>query len=212
MTFLINRRILTTLISTFALGCILIFFTPSCFANDNSRSFIQNFGNHLVAIVDSPISVSEKKQKLIPLVQQNVDFNAIGRYCLGRFWKVATAQQKARYLKLFHQFLMNAITDKLGDYRGVQFTIGKITQNGGNDLVETSITRLQQPSISMQWVVSYASGSPKIVDVIGEGASLRLTQRSDYSAFITRHGGNIDVLLNALQKKVSEHAHSTSNN
>ena len=211
MTFLINRRIVATLISIFALEGVLLFFTPPSWANNNTRFFIQNFGNHLVTIIDSPVSIPEKKQKLIPLVQQNVDFNAIGRYCLGRFWKVATAQQQARYLKLFHQFLMNAITDKLGDYRGVQFTIGKITQNGDNDFVETSITRLQQPPVNMQWVVSYTSGSPKIIDVIGEGASLRLTQRSDYSAFITHHGGNIDVLLNALQKKINEHAHSIPN-
>jgi phospholipid transport system substrate-binding protein len=70
------------------------------------KKFIQNFGNVLVSIVDSPISVSEKKQKLVPIVQQNVDIDTIGRYCLGRYWKVATVKQKTRYLKLFHQFLM----------------------------------------------------------------------------------------------------------
>ncbi|MBR2123711.1 MAG: ABC transporter substrate-binding protein [Acetobacter sp.] len=212
MTFLIRSRLLATFISLFTLGSVLLLSSPSSWAQhrDNSQKFIQNFGNVLVSIVDSPISVSEKKQKLIPLVQQNVDINTIGRYCLGRYWKVATVKQKTRYLKLFHQFLMNAITDKLGDYRGVSFTIGKITQNANDDTVETTITRLQHPPVTMQWVVSYTSGSPKIVDVIGEGASLRLTQRSDYSAFIAHHDGNIDTLLSAIQKQIDQHARAAS--
>lgn len=81
----------------------------------------------------------------MPLIQENVDIDGIGRYCLGRYWKVATPAQQKEYLGLFHQVLVNAITDKLGDYRGVSFTIGNVTKSGEDDAVEATLLRPQQP-------------------------------------------------------------------
>lgn len=54
----------------------------------------------------------------------------------------------------------------------------------------------------MQWIVN---NSPKVVDVIGEGASLRLTQRQDYSSYIARNGGNVDALISALKRQIAHH-------
>jgi hypothetical protein len=38
------------------------------------------------------------------------------------------------------------------------------------------------------------SGSFKIVDMLAEGVSMRLTVRSDYDSFITSHDDNIEAL------------------
>ena len=43
-------------------------------------------------------------------------------------------------------------------------------------------------------------GSMKILDVIVEGVSMSVTQRSDFSSVIQRGGGNVDVLLDHLRK------------
>jgi phospholipid transport system substrate-binding protein len=59
----------------------------------------------------------------------------------------------------------------------------------------------QQPN-NVQWVVSMASGRPQIVDVIAEGTSLRVTQRSDYASYLARNGNNVDALLTAMQRQV----------
>ncbi|GAN71540.1 MlaC/ttg2D family ABC transporter substrate-binding protein [Acetobacter syzygii] len=203
MKLLSGRRIV---LATLALTCASGLFALPARAADNAKQFIQSFGNQLVAVVNSPVPLAEKKTKVLPLVQKNVDIDGIGRYCLGRYWKIATAEQKQHYLTLFHQVLVNAITDKLGEYRGVSFTIGDVSKVGSEDSVSATLVRPQQPPAAMQWIVSYDSGKPQVVDVIGEGASLRLTQRNDYSSFIARNGGNVDTLLSALQKQLDRHA------
>lgn len=203
MKLLSGRRIV---LATLALTCASGLFALPARAADNAKQFIQSFGSQLVAIVNSPIPLTEKKTKVLPLVQKNVDIDGIGRYCLGRYWKIATPEQKQHYLALFHQVLVNAITDKLGEYRGVSFTIGDVSKSGSDDAVSATLLRPQQPPAAMQWIVSYESGEAKVVDVIGEGASLRLTQRNDYSSFIARNGGNVDTLLSALQKQLDRHA------
>ncbi|MCX2561749.1 ABC transporter substrate-binding protein [Acetobacter farinalis] len=205
-----SRRLVTGALALICAGSLSIL---PAHAASGTRQFIENFGNKLVAIVNSPIPLQEKKSRVLPLIQQDVDIDAIGRYCLGRYWKLATPAQQKQYLALFHEVLVNAITDKLGDYRGVSFTIGAISKSGEDDSVEAVLMRPQQPPATMQWIVGYASGSPKVVDVIGEGASLRLTQRQDYSSYIARNGGNVEALLNALKRQIAHHtAAATGNN
>ncbi|MBV1833847.1 MULTISPECIES: MlaC/ttg2D family ABC transporter substrate-binding protein [Novacetimonas] len=170
-----------------------------------ARTFVHEFGNKLVAIVNNDISLSQKKQQIEPLLDQNVDVDAIGRYCIGRYWRVATPEQQTHYLQLFHQVLVNAITDKIGDYRGVSFTVGQSAPSGDDIAVSTVINRPGQPPANTEWVISNSTGSPKVVDVVGEGASLRLTQRQDYSSYIARNGGNVDALLHALTRQLANH-------
>jgi phospholipid transport system substrate-binding protein len=52
------------------------------------------------------------------------------------------------------------------------------------------------------WAVDQVDGSPKIVDVIVAGTSLRITTRNDYASVITSHGGQVSALLTAMQNQI----------
>jgi phospholipid transport system substrate-binding protein len=39
--------------------------------------------------------------------------------------------------------------------------------------------------------------------VIAEGTSLRLTQRSDYAAFLSRNGNSVQALIDALKQQAA---------
>ena len=54
----------------------------------------------------------------------------------------------------------------------------------------------------VDWVVE-AEGTPKVIDVIAEGTSLRLTQRSDYSAYLARNGNSVQALIDALKQQAA---------
>jgi phospholipid transport system substrate-binding protein len=56
----------------------------------------------------------------------------------------------------------------------------------------------------VDWIINGASSSPKIIDVVAEGTSLRLTQRSDYAAYLSRNNNNIDALISAMRQQVSQ--------
>ena len=209
MIFQAGRRIV---LGSLALACAGLLVSMPARAAQDPKTFIQTFGNMLVSIVNSPIPLNEKKVKILPLVQQNVDIDAIGRFCMGRYWKLATPEQRQTYLSLFHDVLVNTIIDKLGAYRGVRFKIGDISKEGCLDAVQTTLMLPQQPPADVKWVVSYESGAPKVVDLIGEGASLRLTQRGDYEGFVGSNGGEVANLIKALQKQVAAHTAAATAN
>lgn len=188
-------------LSVFALS------TPKASALDKDAShFVSDFGGQVVAVVNSDQSMAAKKKAILPLVQKNVDIEAIGKFCLGRYWRVATPAERTRYLDLFNQVLVNAVSEKIGQYRGVSLEVtGSLpSSNGNGTVVSAKIMRPHQPVANMQVLVVDHDGF-KVVDLMGEGTSMRLTQRQDYSSYLARNGGKIETLIAALERQISRH-------
>lgn len=166
-------------------------------------AFLRQFADQLVAVVNGPGDHAAKRAALQPIIDRNVDVPTIARFCLGRFWSSASAAQQERYVTLFHQVLLNNIAGHLGEYRGVTYTMTGTHPQGEDALVGTVMKRPNAPDANVRWVVSAKSGSPKVVDVVAEGTSLRLTQRQDYASYLQQNGNNIDALLAALGRQLN---------
>jgi phospholipid transport system substrate-binding protein len=169
-----------------------------------ATEFVKSIGDRLVAVVNGPGSNREKREQLRLIIDSDVDVDGVARFCLGRFWRNASPEQQQSYTQLFHQVLVNNITAKVGEYQGVRFTMGRAQKSDENDVVSTIVERPNNPPTNVEWIISNASGSPKIVDVIAEGTSLRLTQRSDYASYLSHNNNSIDALINAIRQQVAE--------
>ena len=193
------------LVATPVLAPLGLALVPAAHAQSGSDTeFVRTLSVKLTAVVNGPGSTAEKKTQVLPLLSQDVDVDAIGRFCLGRFWRTATPEQQQRYLGLFHQVLVNSITGHLGDYKGVAISVGSATSQGdGRTSVPTVLSRPGQPNTNVQWIVSDSSGSPKVVDVMAEGVSLSINERDDYTSYLARHGNSVDALITALSRQVA---------
>ena len=165
--------------------------------------FITSLGDALVEIVNSAGPYEDKKHRLVPLIERDVDVDGIARFCLGRFSRTATPGQMQNYVQLFHQVLLNNIFGKLGQFQGVTFKPTSTIQTEEGALVGTLIQRPNQQANNVQWVVNTVGGQSKIIDVKAEGTSLRLTQRNDYSSYLSQNGGNVDALIAAMKRQLS---------
>lgn len=193
-----RRLFLTVSAAWLALGAAARAASPESAA----EAFVKSVGDKLVAVVNGPGSPAQKRQQLTQIIDSVVDVDGVAKFCLGRFWRQATPEQRQRYLATFHQVLVTNITSKLGEYEGVRFTMGRAEPNGDNVAVDTTVERPNNPPTDVKWVVSSPESNPKIVDVIAEGTSLRLTQRSDYASYLMHNNNNIDALITAMQHQV----------
>jgi len=117
----------------------------------------------------------------------------------------ATPQEQQEYIKLFEETLIRNLSARFGEYQGVRFSLGRSQQRTEDDvLVNTIIERPNTAPFSLDWRVSEVGGHPRIVDVIAEGTSLRLTQRSEYSSVIQRNNGSIAALLQAMRGQIAQ--------
>jgi phospholipid transport system substrate-binding protein len=171
---------------------------------DKASAFVKSTGDRLVAIVNGPGSAASKRTAMTQILSTDVDVDGIGRFCLGRFWRQATPEQQKQYLSLFHEVLVTNITAKLGDYQGVTFTMGRSRSQDEEAVVSTVVVRPNNPPTAVDWIISNPSSAPRIIDVVAEGTSLRLTQRQDYASYLTHNNNNLDALIAAMKNQVSQ--------
>jgi len=172
-----------------------------------AAAFIKKAGEEMATLIGGAPTAAEKRRRLQPFIDRVVDVDGVARFCLGRHWRRATSEQQETYVRLFHRVLLNNIVARMGDYQHTEMrvVIGQPELREDGVHVPTILERTGNPPARVTWVVS-TDGAPRIVDVMAEGTSLRLTVRSDYNAFLARHGESIDALINALREQTSQAA------
>jgi phospholipid transport system substrate-binding protein len=189
---------------TLAAASALLPLSARAESTEKAAAFVKSTGDRLVAVVNGPGSAASKRAAMTEILNSDVDVDGIGRFCLGRFWHQATAEQQKHYLALFHEVLVNNITAKLGDYKGVTFTMGRSRPQDQEAVVSTTVVRPNNPPTAVDWVIASPQTKPKIIDVVAEGTSLRLTQRQDYASYLTHNNNNVDALIAAMKNQVSQ--------
>jgi phospholipid transport system substrate-binding protein len=189
---------------TLAAVSALLPFSVRAQSTEKAGAFVKSTGDRLVAIVNGPGTPASKRAAMTQILSSDVDVDGIGRFCLGRFWRQATPEQQKQYLALFHEVLVTNITAKLGDYQGVTFTMGRSKAQDEEAVVSTTVVRPNNPPTAVDWIIANPSSNPKIIDVVAEGTSLRLTQRQDYASYLTHNNNSVDALIAAMKNQISQ--------
>jgi phospholipid transport system substrate-binding protein len=201
-----QRRLLLT--SPLLAAALVALPRPSRAEMDLARAtaFVQATGDELVAAInDRRLNLQARRDKVAGILRRAVDIEGTGRFILGRHVRRATPAELAEYHRLFDDIIVRNLSARFGEYQGVRFTLGRSQQRTEEDaLVNTVIERPNTPPFSLDWRVSEIGGQPKVVDVIAEGTSLRLTTRSEYAAVIQRNGGQVSSLLEAMRNQIAQ--------
>jgi phospholipid transport system substrate-binding protein len=169
-----------------------------------AQNFIDSMGKRAIDfLADEELSIDEKQQSFRRLLEDSFDMNTIGRFSLGRYWRVSTKQQQDEYLSLFRERVIEIYSQRFEEYKGQGFeTRGYRSDNPKDTIVHSFIIPKETGAeIQVDWRVRYKNGRYKVVDVIVEGVSMSVTQRSDFSSVIQRGGGNIESLLAHLRSR-----------
>jgi phospholipid transport system substrate-binding protein len=204
-----HRRFLIR--STAALALAIMFAPAPARAQPNpaqhdpaeARAFVQKAGSEMAGLLNAPGSPAEKRARLQAFVDRVADVNSVAQFCLGRYWRIATPAQQQEYIALFHSVLVKSVSGRAREEAGetAKVTVFQAEQREEGVRVATLVERPGSQPFRVTWVVGFETGGPKIIDVIAEGTSLRLTQRSDYVAFLSRNGNNVENLLTALRQQ-----------
>lgn len=171
---------------------------------EQAVAFVKTTSGRLTAIVNSDASPQDKRLRLQEVIDSAVDVDDIARFCLGRFWRIATPDQQSLYLPLFRKMLVTEIADHLGEYRGVQVAMGLARTSEDTEIVITMVSRPKNPTTQVDWVVSTTTGAPKIVDLLAGGTSMRLTQSADFGAYLSRHQYSVADLIEAMRQQIAQ--------
>jgi len=170
-----------------------------------AQSFVAKMGDRALGVIrNEGMSDAERASGLRNVLTQSFDLQTIARFSLGRYWREATPAQQSQYVKLFEDMVVNVYTNRFRDYAGQTFTVesANADANGGDAIVHSIVTPAAGKGgapINVDWRVRNKGGSYKVVDVMVEGVSMAVTQRSDFSAVIQKNGGDFQALLDYLK-------------
>jgi phospholipid transport system substrate-binding protein len=174
-----------------------------------AEAFMNNIGAKVITLLtDKTISDQERGNQFQKILETSFDVNAVGKFVLGRYWNQATAEEKKRFLSLFKATTVASYATRFKDYNSEKFEVtGSRIESDGGVTVLSRIVRTKGPEISIDWKIFEKKGEPRIYDVILEGISMGITQRSEYASVIQQGGGRIQALNEALEKKLQSYHH-----
>jgi phospholipid transport system substrate-binding protein len=167
--------------------------------------FIDGLGARAIQILRATGgSLEQRESRFRGLLSNSFDMAFISRFVLGKHWRRATPQQRADYQALFSEFVLKTYSRRLGGYAGERFKVNGARAAGKRDvMVRTLIVQPGGgPPIKADWRVRPRDGAYKIIDVMVEGVSMAVTQRSEFNAVIRKQG--IPGLLHALRARTEK--------
>lgn len=165
-----------------------------------AMDFVSDMGERAIGFLSSNMDTEQKKAAFSKLLQDSFDMKTIGRFSLGRYWRAATPEQRKEYDDLFERMVISVYSRRFSDYQGQKFVTRSYRNDGQTDTIVTSfIVPNNGPEVQVDWRIRNKNGQYKVIDVIVEGVSMSVTQRSDFSSVIQRGGGDVQVLLAHLR-------------
>jgi len=178
---------------------------------------LQGMSDHVLEIIQHDPSVLDDKSRLRTIADQvvipNIDFIALSQSVLGVTWRQATPEQREVFEREFRSLLMNTYLASISraDYHGqsIKYLPLRNPPTGDRAEVDAEIEQPNGPLIHAQFRMYRRDGEGwKVYDVVVEGVSLVITQRSSFSSIIRDKGldGLIAMLVDRNNKRVNQAA------
>jgi len=179
-------------------------------ASSGAFSFIQGLGNDAIKeLTDRAIARPEREARFRRLLNDHFDVAAISKFVLGRYWRTATDAERADFQKLFEDYIVQSYAVRFGEYSGERFEVtGSSNDVEGVVVVHSKIDRAAAEDVRLDWRLHPAGSDFAIVDIVVEGVSMAVTQRSEFASVIQSKGGTVKGLIDALRAKTTQSANA----
>jgi phospholipid transport system substrate-binding protein len=157
--------------------------------------FIRNLGNQAIEVIRSGASPDQKSAYFHRALHQDFDLRSISRFVLGPYWRGASEPERQQFKGLLEAHLVRFYGQRLAEYHGESLRVIGSRTEPESAIVSSEIIRPQGPPIRVEWRLTTRNGVYKITDVIVDGVSMALTQRSEFAGLIQRNGGQLAGLL-----------------
>ena len=168
-------------------------------------AFIGNLGSQLEAAVNTA-SPEQKLAGFRELLREDFDVPDLGRFVLGRFWRVFTPSEQQEFLGLFENYVVLSYSDRLSEYAADGGTLRVTGSRPDPDgtIVFSEITRGAgaQP-VEIDWRLTASGGFYKVSDVIVDGLSMAANGRSELEGVVERNGGQARAILAVMRQQIA---------
>ena len=152
-------------------------------------------------------STDEKVDNITDIFLSNLAVREISLFVLGPYRRNLDSGQKTKYINLIKRFVSEIYSIRLASFPSGDFSILDSTDNGRSGIiVKTSIQFSDDPNpTKIDWrLIKKQDGDFKIFDIRVVGIWMAQEQRSTFTSFLSKNNGNIDKLMDRLEKQLNK--------
>jgi phospholipid transport system substrate-binding protein len=141
---------------------------------------------------------SAERDVLKKVINDGIDFEAMGRNALGDFWSKITPAQRKEFIAVFSDIVRTQSLSNLEVYRS-KVSYKKIDVNGDSAHVMTSTVYKNVPT-DVSYVLGFSDGQWRVEDIILDDVSTADGYARSFQTVIRKKG--FPSLMASLQKKL----------
>jgi phospholipid transport system substrate-binding protein len=174
---------------------------PDAAAADPSV-FMSEMWKRAAEILGKKAPQAERLARFRELFLADFDGPGIARFVLGRYWHGASQEERQEFLGLFEDYVVFVYGTRFSSLNGETLKIrGNRHEESGVIVSTEMINPGGEAPVKIDWRLVTDNGVFKISDVVIEGISMMVTQRSEFASIIQRHGGQVSGLLSMMREK-----------
>ncbi len=173
--------------------------TAFALTDARARSLVDQVVKDINRVIASGKSQSAMIADFERIFSRYADVNVIARSTLGADSRRASNAQLRAYSAVFRSYIARKYGKRFREFIGGKIEVNKVRKvKSWHEVLSTVQLRGSSP-FDVRFLVSDRSGKDLFFDMIIEGVSLRLSERTEIGAMLDRRNGNIDALIADLK-------------
>ncbi|MEM6647970.1 MAG: ABC transporter substrate-binding protein [Bacteroidota bacterium] len=165
------------------------------------RSMLEQRDTEIKAVLNGNETLDDaQRTQLKALINDDIDFDAMGEAALGRQWKRLSADQQTQFLGVFSEIIRTQSLSNLDPYRAA-VTYGDISIDSGAAVVETTTTykKVETPVV---YHMAFTNDAWRVTDIVLDDISTVASYARSFQSLIRKRG--FDALMTRLNEKLAE--------
>ncbi len=143
---------------------------------------------------------AQQREQLKKVINDNIDFQAMGKAALGPHWDGLTAEQRTEFVNTFSEIVRHQSLSNLDIYRA-KVTYGDVKVNGNTARALTTVAYKEVPA-KVEYALNYHDGAWHVEDIILDNVSTVQGYARSFQTVIRKRG--FDALMASLNKKLDQ--------
>jgi phospholipid transport system substrate-binding protein len=173
---------------------------PSGHASKAAEGFVaQNIAASLAILNNPALSEQQRSQQFEALLLNLTDMKRIALFTLGQYARTASPADQDAFVAAFRTYSEAVYRSYFNRFRGQTLTVvGSSARTPDDFIVSTQMIdhgdHSGQPPLAVDFRVRTDEGKPVVTDLGIMGVWLALSQRDEFGAYLSAHGGSVAAL------------------
>ncbi len=164
-----------------------------------ARALVDDLVAEINKVIASGKSVNAMIADFERIFIRYADVNIIARSTLGADANRATAAQMKTFTLVFRGYIARKYGKRFREFIGGKILVDGVRPVKSWHEVKSTVHLRGEAPFEVLFLVSDRSGRDLFFDMVIEGVSLRLSERTEIGSMLDRRQGNIDALINDLK-------------